>query len=61
METALATGQDAKLDRLGRFLEPFLEQIRLSNPGLLESPAAQKVLEKARTSFWQRLTSNCVQ
>jgi hypothetical protein len=61
METALATGQSARLDRFGRFLEPFVAQIRLANPGLVRSPAAMEAMQEARTRFWQRLENNCIQ
>ena len=60
METDLAVGKSDRLEQFGRFLEPFLDQIRQRRPGLLASPAAEKALDEARTKLWQGLTVKCI-
>jgi hypothetical protein len=61
LEIAFATRDVPALARFGRFLEPFVDQIRHANPTLLASPAAVDSLGQARAKVWHSLESVCIE
>jgi hypothetical protein len=62
IETALSNGDVATLAKFGRFLDPFLYQIRSENSRFVLSPAAEEYVRQARNKVGQQLNvAPCVQ
>lgn len=57
IETALSTGDVRTLTRFGRFLGPFIAQIRLKNPLVTDSLAAQAYVQRAQGNAHQKLNT----
>lgn len=61
IESALTNGDVPTLTKFGRFLDPFVSQIRNTNSGFVLSPAAQEYLQKAHRKVWKEsYATSCV-
>ena len=62
IETALSDGDLRTLAKFGRFLDPFIDQIRQKNSSLVQSRAAEEYLEKANIEIQREFNApTCVQ
>jgi hypothetical protein len=62
IESALADGDVPMLTKFGRFLDPFLNQIRRKNSSFVVSPGAEEYLQQAHFKIQQQFYSaSCVQ
>lgn len=60
IDTGFATRDVPSLTKFGRFLEPFVEQIRNRNPGLLASREAAALLGQTRVTVSKALQGKCI-
>jgi hypothetical protein len=62
IETALSNGDIGTLTKFGRFLDPFLYQIRSENRSFVLSPGAEKYLQQAHIKVGEQLNAaSCAQ
>ena len=58
---AMKEGSIKDLEKYGRFLEPFLQQIRIRNPQVAQAVVTKQYLERAYESTGKLIRSaNCI-
>ena len=60
IESALTKGDVPTLAKFGRFLDPFVNQIRGSSPGVFASHAATDYFMQANQQVWRSLGTSCI-